>query len=102
MAITAALALVWVGIQKQQLLIPRRTWSAELYLGAISTALATYIQSKVQHAVFPERAAIIYAMYLVYGEIFAHLLLGETFGQRSWLGAALIVLAATVSKLSAA
>jgi drug/metabolite transporter (DMT)-like permease len=42
-----------------------------LYLSAVTTALANYIQTKAQAEISPERACIIYAMDPVYGAIFA-------------------------------
>ena len=100
-AVTAALGVLWSAANHEGL-PPADTWGAALYLGAVPTALATYLQSAAQRTVPPERAAVIYAMDPVYGALFANVLLGETFGTRGVVGAALIVLAALVSNVAAA
>jgi drug/metabolite transporter (DMT)-like permease len=41
-----------------------------IYLGAITTALANYLQTKAQKEISAERASIIYALDPVYGEKF--------------------------------
>lgn len=74
---------------------------AALYLGALPTALATVLQAWAQRSVSAERAAVVYAMDPVFGALFANWLLGETFGSRGVIGAALIVTAAFVSNIAA-
>ncbi|KAL7516603.1 hypothetical protein ACHAWX_001601 [Stephanocyclus meneghinianus] len=68
-----------------------------IYLSAVTTTLANYIQSKGQKDVSAERAAIIYAMDPVYGAVFANLLLGEQLGAIGWVGSGLIVAAAVAN-----
>ncbi|KAL7462089.1 hypothetical protein ACHAXS_002490 [Conticribra weissflogii] len=70
-----------------------------LYLSGVTTALASYIQSKAQKDVTAERASVIYAMDPVYGAFFAHLLLGEQLGGWGWVGASLIVVAAATNAI---
>lgn len=70
---------------------------AMLYLGAIATALANYIQTFGQQNISAERASIIYAMDPVYGAFFANLLLGETLGTQGMIGAGLITVAAATN-----
>jgi drug/metabolite transporter (DMT)-like permease len=71
-----------------------------LYLGGIATALANFIQTRAQSKISAERASIIYAMDPVYGAVFAYWILGETLdGPLAWIGAALIVIAATGNAL---
>ncbi|KAL3787713.1 LOW QUALITY PROTEIN: hypothetical protein HJC23_012139 [Cyclotella cryptica] len=62
-----------------------------IYLSAVTTTLANYIQSKGQKDISAERASIIFAMDPVYGAIFANLLLEEQLGAIGWVGSGLIV-----------
>ena len=68
-----------------------------IYLSAVTTALANYIQSIAQKEVSAERASIFYALDPVYGAAFANVLLGETLGSWGWVGASLIVIAAATN-----
>lgn len=68
-----------------------------IYLSAVTTALANYIQSIAQKDISAERASIFYALDPVYGAAFANLLLGETLGLWGWVGATLIALAAATN-----
>jgi drug/metabolite transporter (DMT)-like permease len=68
-----------------------------LYLSAVTTTLANYIQSKGQKDISAERASIIYAMDPVYGALVANLLLGEQLGIIGWVGSGLIFAAAATN-----
>eukprot|EP00550_Attheya_septentrionalis_P003390 CAMPEP_0198290848 /NCGR_PEP_ID=MMETSP1449-20131203/8562_1 /TAXON_ID=420275 /ORGANISM="Attheya septentrionalis, Strain CCMP2084" /LENGTH=441 /DNA_ID=CAMNT_0043989397 /DNA_START=1999 /DNA_END=3324 /DNA_ORIENTATION=- len=68
-----------------------------IYLGAVTTALANYIQTLAQRSLTAERASIIYSMDPVYGAIFAYLLLGETLGTYGIYGATIIGVAAATN-----
>lgn len=68
-----------------------------IYLSAVTTALANYLQSIAQREVSAERASIFYALDPVYGAAFANLLLGETLGLWGWVGASLIAFAAATN-----
>ena len=68
-----------------------------IYLSAVTTALANFIQTKAQKDVSAERASVIYAMDPVYGAIFANLLLGETLTSFGYVGAGLITIAAATN-----
>jgi drug/metabolite transporter (DMT)-like permease len=71
-----------------------------LYLGAVSTALSNFLQAKAQKDVPAERASIVYSLDPVYGALFSYLLLGETLGGvQSYLGAAMIFVAAATNSL---
>ncbi|KAL7448734.1 hypothetical protein ACHAWC_000876, partial [Mediolabrus comicus] len=70
-----------------------------IYLSAVTTALANYIQSIAQKEVSAERASIFYALDPVYGAFFANLLLGETLGLWGWVGATLIAFAAATNAI---
>jgi drug/metabolite transporter (DMT)-like permease len=58
-----------------------------LYLSAVTTALANWIQAKAQQKVTAERASVIYAMDPVWGALWANLLLGETLSGLGIVGA---------------
>lgn len=70
-----------------------------IYLSAVTTALANYLQSIAQREVSAERASIFYALDPVYGAAFANLLLGETLGLWGWVGASLIAFAAATNAI---
>eukprot|EP00985_Skeletonema_marinoi_P023642 scaffold15853_cov66-Skeletonema_marinoi.AAC.1 len=58
-----------------------------IYLAAVTTALANYLQSIAQKEISAERASVFYALDPVYGAAFANILLGETLGSWGWIGA---------------
>jgi drug/metabolite transporter (DMT)-like permease len=68
-----------------------------VYLSAVTTALANYIQTRAQRNVSAERASVIYAMDPVYGAFFSFWLLGERLTSTGIVGASLITLAAATS-----
>ena len=68
-----------------------------LYLSAVTTALANWIQTKAQQKVTAERASVIYAMDPVWGALWANLLLGETLTGYGIIGACLITVAAATN-----
>jgi drug/metabolite transporter (DMT)-like permease len=69
-----------------------------IYLSAVTTALANYIQTLAQKDVTAERASIIYSLDPVYGAIFSWFLLGETLGgPQAFVGAGLITVAAATN-----
>lgn len=68
-----------------------------LYLSAVTTALANWIQTKAQRNVTAERASVIYAMDPVWGAIWANIILGETLTGFGFVGAGLITVAAATN-----
>lgn len=71
-----------------------------VYLGAVSTALANFIQTKAQKDIPAERASIIYSLDPVYGAFFSWIILGETLGgPQAYIGASIIFLAAATNSL---
>jgi drug/metabolite transporter (DMT)-like permease len=68
-----------------------------IYLSAVTTALANFIQTRAQKDVTAERASVIYAMDPVYGAFFSNLLLGETLTGLGYCGASLITIAAATN-----
>ena len=71
-----------------------------VYLGAVSTALANFIQAKAQKDVPAERASIIYSLDPVYGAFFSWIILGETLGgTQAYIGASIIFVAAATNSL---
>ena len=74
-------------------------FGAVLYLGLIATAVVTWTQAIGQRWVSAAEAALIYALEPVFAAIFSFWLLGESFGTRGLVGAALVVAAAILSQL---
>jgi len=71
-----------------------------VYLGAVSTALANFIQAKAQKDVPAERASIIYSLDPVYGAFFSWIILGETLGgTQAYIGASIIFVAAATNSM---
>lgn len=68
-----------------------------VYLSAVTTALANYIQTRAQRNVSAERASVIYAMDPVYGAVFSFWLLGERLTSTGVVGACLITVAAATN-----
>jgi len=71
-----------------------------VYLGAVSTAFANFIQAKAQKEIPAERASIIYSLDPVYGAFFSWIILGETLGgPQAYIGASIIFVAAATNSL---
>jgi drug/metabolite transporter (DMT)-like permease len=82
----------------ENILYTMRSHPIELvYLSAVTTALANYIQTRAQRNVSAERASVIYAMDPVYGAFFSFWLLEERLTSTGVMGAGLITLAAATS-----
>ena len=70
---------------------------AAAYLGLVTTALTSYLQSVGQRVIKAENAAIIYAMDPVYAAGFSFFLLDERLGPQGLFGGALLVAAAILN-----
>lgn len=68
-----------------------------LYLGAVTTSLANWVQTKAQRNVTAERASVIYAMDPVWGAMWSNAILGETLSSFGVLGAGVITVAAATN-----
>mmetsp|Transcript_10982 Transcript_10982/g.33687 ORF Transcript_10982/g.33687 Transcript_10982/m.33687 type:complete len:409 (+) Transcript_10982:86-1312(+) len=68
------------------------------YLGVVTTALTTMLQTIGQRFVRAERAAIIYALDPVYAALFSYLLIGEELGETGIVGAGLITFGALINQ----
>merc|ERR1712008_652422 len=105
--VVAVLSCVWLFLGKsgeQIVLEVTETVFAHplelVYLGAVSTALANFIQAKAQMDVPAERASIIYSLDPVYGAFFSWIILGETLGgPQAYFGASIIFVAAATNSL---
>lgn len=96
----AVLGSLWALPQlTQQLEIIRHHSSVLLYLGLIVTATPIWTQAIAQRWIPSHEAALIYTLEPVFAAIFSFLLLGEQLGLRGILGAALILVATTMSQL---
>jgi len=72
---------------------------AAAYLGLVTTALTSFLQTIGQRTVKAEDAAIIYAMDPVWAAGFSNLMLGETLGQQGYAGAGLLLLAVLFNRV---
>jgi drug/metabolite transporter (DMT)-like permease len=68
------------------------------YLGVVTTALTTWLQTVGQRTVPGPQASLLYTMEPVWASLFAWLIAGEAFGPAGWAGAALILAAAVGSQ----
>mmetsp|Transcript_4624 Transcript_4624/g.6679 ORF Transcript_4624/g.6679 Transcript_4624/m.6679 type:complete len:450 (+) Transcript_4624:146-1495(+) len=98
----AGVSLIW-SAQRNQLnaesvieTLSAHPWEI-LYLSAVTTALANWIQTKAQQNVKAERASVIYAMDPVWGALWANVILGETLSSYGILGASIITVAAATN-----
>jgi len=98
----AGVSLIW-SAQRGQLnsesiieTLSAHPWEL-LYLSAVTTALANWIQTKAQQNVKAERASVIYAMDPVWGALWANAILGETLSLYGIMGAGIITLAAATN-----
>ncbi|GGN06114.1 transporter [Thermus composti] len=86
---TALLALPWAWAEGMDL--GRVDWGAVLYLGVVTTALTTWLQTWGQRYVPAPQAAILYTLEPVWATFFAYLVLGERLSPSGLLGAFLVV-----------
>jgi drug/metabolite transporter (DMT)-like permease len=69
------------------------------YMSLIVTCLAALVQTRAQKSVSSTHVAILYALEPVSSALFAYLIFGEALGLRRGLGAALILVGVSVSRL---
>eukprot|EP00898_Chlorokybus_atmophyticus_P005439 jgi/Chlat1/5897/Chrsp4S06398 len=74
-------------------------WLAMIYTGLISTAFCLWTEMAALRDVTATDAALIYTAEPVYGAALAYLVLGERWGERGWLGAALILGASVAAQI---
>jgi len=79
-----------------------QVWTSALVAGLLSTALAFWLQNRFQHYSTPDRTGVIFSSEPLFAAFFGFLLLGETLQGLQWVGAALIVGAMALARLSGA
>mmetsp|Transcript_10274 Transcript_10274/g.15773 ORF Transcript_10274/g.15773 Transcript_10274/m.15773 type:complete len:160 (+) Transcript_10274:679-1158(+) len=103
----AAASLIWSIFDRHQkqywvesvkITLSQHKWEL-LYLSAITTTLANWIQTRAQRQVTAERASVIYAMDPVWGALWANAILGEVLSPMGSLGALIITLAAAANAI---
>ena len=103
---TAALCAVWwlafSDVEPAQLPSWSGAWLAALYLGAVPTALCTYLQTLAQRDIPAQVAAVIYTTDPLWAALFANAFLGERVGSGGLAGGALIAGAAVAQRLALA
>lgn len=74
-------------------------WLAMIYTGLISTAFCLWIEVVALRDVSATEAAMVYTLEPLYGAGFAWTLLGERWGLKGWIGAALILSGSLASQI---
>ncbi|MFN8546563.1 MAG: DMT family transporter [Candidatus Eisenbacteria bacterium] len=92
------------GIASPFLETPRITWTRDVIVGLLLTALlatvlTSWIQIRVQPRVGSNRTAILFATEPVFGALFSFWLTGERLPALGWFGGALILAAVLLSEL---
>ncbi|MDJ0801029.1 MAG: EamA family transporter [Calothrix sp. MO_167.B12] len=100
---TAGFSLLWVGVSNRDwLTITTVTetlpWMSLLYLGIITTAITTWMQTWGQARISAPEAALIYPLEPVWASLFAYSILGEKLGIQGLVGAVLIIGAIIISQ----
>ena len=99
LALTIHLALRQAGLETQLNPIDARFLWQIGYMSLMVTCLAALVQTRAQKSVSSTHAAILYALEPVSSALFAYLVFGEALGLRRGLGAALILVGVSVSRL---
>lgn len=89
-------AVLWVGSTRPS--FAHMPWLLLIYLGLVTTALTTLLQTLGQRWVGAPEAAVIYALEPVWAAVFAFVFLGERLGGVGLSGAGLIVMATVLSQ----
>lgn len=77
----------WIGIPRDA-----RVWAGIIYLGALATGGAFFIQNAAQRFTTPTHVAVIFSMEPVFAALFANLFLREFLTPRAYAGALLILI----------
>lgn len=90
--IIAILGLLWAApdINGQLEAIPK-SWGVLLYLSVVATAILFFLYTIALRFVPAYEAALFGALEPVFGAIIAFFILGETFGTRGFIGAAMVL-----------
>ncbi len=99
MALVIHLLLRWAGLERSANPLDGRFLWQIGYMALVVTCLAALIQTWAQKIVSSTHAAILYALEPVSSAIFAYLVFGEQLGLRRGIGAGLILIGVTISKL---
>lgn len=99
LALSIHLTLRQAGLETQLNPIDARFLWQIGYMSLMVTCLAALVQTRAQKSVSSTHAAILYALEPVSSALFAYLVFGEALGLRRGLGAALILVGVSVSRL---
>lgn len=99
MALSIHLTLRQAGLETRLNPIDARFLWQIGYMSLMVTCLAALVQTRAQKSVSSTHAAILYALEPVSSALFAYLVFGEALGLRRGLGAALILVGVSVSRL---
>lgn len=95
----ASLGIVWAMpqlIQQSHAIVQHS--STLLYLALVVTATPIWAQAAAQRWVSAHDAALIYTLEPVFAAVFSVWILGESFSDRSWIGAGMILTAMILSQ----
>lgn len=91
--VVAALSLIWAApeiLGQIEAIKMNLGWLS--YLGIVGSAMVTFLMTTAQRWISPQEVAVLLSLEPVFGAIFAFLLLGETFGIFSFIGAAIVLI----------
>ena len=102
---TAVLSFLWVSIDSSfslTITLPQENfpWLSIFYLGIVTTAITTWLQTSGQARVSATSAAVIYSLEPVWASLLAYLLLNEKLGVQGLIGMGLIIGAILISQMS--
>lgn len=91
-------AVLWMLWERPALAPETFPWISIIYLGVITTAATTWLQTLGQGRVTAPEAAIIYSLEPVWASVFAFLWLNERLGSQGLAGAMLAVMATLLAQ----
>lgn len=99
LALVIHLALRLAGLEKSSNPLDRQFLWQIGYMSLVVTCVAALVQTRAQKSVSSTHAAILYALEPVSSAIFAYLVFGEQLGWRRGVGAAIILIGVSISRL---
>ena len=91
--VVAALSLIWAAPEiLGQIEAIKMNLGWLIYLGIVGSAMVTFLMTTAQGWISSQEVAVLLSLEPVFGAIFAFLLLGETLGIFSFIGAAMVLI----------
>ena len=95
----AALAFVWLLIERPAVHLETIPWWSLIYLGVIVTGLSTWLMAFGQARISSAKTAVVFALEPVWAAILAFMMIRERLGFEAWFGGGLVVLANLLPRL---